>query len=168
MPRWRRPSVLAARQASSRDAPIAHVPEKFTGAPEEGHTRGRIGYRLVRVSSVPDEILGEEVGRLDRDDEVEILRMAGAFRLVRSPSGIEGWIHKTTLSSEFAGDEEMAEAEPAGGDVPSDWSPFGRMPSDQADPQRAGADEAPNLAKKAGRRSRAPSPAGTPAKSAQT
>ena len=98
MPRWRRPSLQTARKAPSRGVEIAHVPVAFTDGASNVERR-RIRYRLVRVSSIPDEIMGEEVARLDRGDEVELIRSAGAYWLVRTPYGDEGWVHQMTLES---------------------------------------------------------------------
>ena len=98
MPRWRRPSVQSARKASSRGVELPHVPVAFKDGASNVERR-RIRYRLVRVSSIPDEIMGEEVARLDRGDEVELIRSAGAYWLVRTPLGEEGWVHQMTLES---------------------------------------------------------------------
>ncbi len=98
IPRWRRPSLQAARQAPSRGLELPHAAVGFGDSPVEGVERRRVGYRLVRVASIPDELAGDEVARLDRGDEVELIRSAGAYWLVRTPSGAEGWIHQETLS----------------------------------------------------------------------
>ncbi|HYM82738.1 MAG TPA: SH3 domain-containing protein, partial [Candidatus Dormibacteraeota bacterium] len=98
IPRWRRPSVRAARQVSERGIPIEHVPVRFREDVGAGVDRRRVTYRLVRVGTEPDEFAGEEVGRVDRGDEVEVLRESGGYCLIRTPDGIVGWIHRTTLS----------------------------------------------------------------------
>lgn len=98
MPRWRRPSVQKARKAPSRGIELPHVPVAFTESATDVERR-RIRYRLVRVSSIPDEIMGEEVARLDRGDEVELIRSAGAYWLVKTPYGDEGWVHQMTLET---------------------------------------------------------------------
>ena len=97
MPRWRRPSVQKARK-ESRGGEVAYVPAAFTDSEPTGERR-RVRYRLVRMSSIPDEIMGEEVARLDRGDEVELIRSAGAYWLVRTPYGDEGWVHQMTLET---------------------------------------------------------------------
>ena len=43
--------------------------------------------------------MGEEVARLDRGDEVELIRSEGSYWLVRTPYGEEGWVHQMTLES---------------------------------------------------------------------
>ncbi len=112
MPRWRRPSVQAARKASSRGPEMPHVPVAFREEASAGVVRARVGYRLVRVTSIPDELLGDEVGRLDRGDQVEILESSGVYRRVRAADGTEGWIHKMTLSNDLDDPDE--------GDYPED------------------------------------------------
>lgn len=109
VPRWRRASVRAVRASSSRGPIPEHVAALFTAPPADNAVRRRIGYRVVRVSSTPDELLGEEIAQLDRGDEVEIMRAQGAYRLVRLPNGAQGWIHKMTLANEEAPDLEPEE-----------------------------------------------------------
>jgi hypothetical protein len=97
IPRWRRPSVRAARQLSERDVPVEHVALLFQAPPQEGEDRRRVVYRLVRIGTQPDEFDGDEVGRLDRGDEVEVLGEQAGYCLVRTPLGTIGWVHRTTL-----------------------------------------------------------------------
>jgi hypothetical protein len=96
MPRWRRPSLQAARKSSSRDIP-EHVPMVFATPAEETEERARVTYRLVRVYDQPDEVRGTEVAWLDRGDEVDVVARQGSYTFVRTPSGAQGWVHKTTL-----------------------------------------------------------------------
>jgi hypothetical protein len=51
---------------------------------------------MVRLSDSPDEILGQEIGRLDQGDEVGC-RASGLYWKVRTPLGEIGWVHKMTL-----------------------------------------------------------------------
>ncbi len=97
IPRWRRPSLRAARQLSERDVPIEHMPLLFRSAPDADADRRQVVYRLVRMGTEPDEFAGEEVGRLDRGDEVEVLREEAGYCLVRTPLDAVGWVHRTTL-----------------------------------------------------------------------
>jgi hypothetical protein len=115
LPRWRRPSVQSARKTSSRGVELPHVAVSFKDGATDVERR-RIRYRLVRVSSIPDEIMGEEVARLDRGDEVELLRSAGAYWLVRTPYGAEGWVHQMTLESGTPDPDDDAPID----DVPED------------------------------------------------
>jgi len=97
IPRWRRPSVQAARKASSIDvSPVQH-PLAFPTPPKPHIGRARIGYRMVRVSSEPDELRGEEIARVDRGDEVEVMREEAGYLFVCTPGGAMGWIHRTTV-----------------------------------------------------------------------
>jgi hypothetical protein len=96
MPRWRRPSLQAARKSSTRDIPD-HVPLVFTAPAEATEERARVSYRLVRVYDQPDEVRGLEVAWLDRGDEVDVVAEQGSYTFVRTPSGAAGWVHRTTL-----------------------------------------------------------------------
>ena len=98
MPRWRRPSVQKARK-ESRGGEVAYVPAAFTDGEPAGERR-RVRYRLVRMSSIPDEIMGEEVARLDRGDEVELIRSEGSYLLVRTPYDEECLVHQITFESD--------------------------------------------------------------------
>jgi hypothetical protein len=106
IPRWRRPSL---RQARAREIRVGYasppVPITFHAKDTTGLERRIVRYRLVRLSSIPDEIMGDEVGRLDSGDEVDVVRSAGEYVLVRTPHGAEGWVHRMTL-----GGTEAAEA----------------------------------------------------------
>ncbi len=97
IPRWRRPSVKAARQTSDRSAPVSRAALRFREPAASGTVRAIVGYRLVRVSSEPDEVASDEVGRVDRGDEVEIMHEEGSYVLIRTPDDTVGWVHRTTL-----------------------------------------------------------------------
>jgi hypothetical protein len=100
LPRWRRPSLLEARRADPiRDAtpaPRLSFDQGLVG-PLDGHERRLIRYRVVRMLDAPDELRGSEVGYLDRGDEVQLVEKYGAYWLVLSPDGQQGWIHNMTL-----------------------------------------------------------------------
>lgn len=98
IPRWRRPSVQAARQ-SGRAPAIVSLPVRFTTPARPGEDRRIVGYRLVRVGDSPDEVRSVELGRLDRDDEVEVLEATANWARVRRPDGLEGWVLAQTVSS---------------------------------------------------------------------
>jgi hypothetical protein len=97
IPRWRRPSLREARRRSERDPGVEAFPLVFTAPAKADVERRRVAYRLVRLGSEPDEVLGQELGRLDRGDEVDVLDARGAYVLVATPDGAVGWIHRTTL-----------------------------------------------------------------------
>jgi hypothetical protein len=117
IPRWRRPSLRAARGVADRSGPIEHVPVRFGRSTVPGGPRRRVGYRLVRMSTEPDELRGAEVGRLDRGDEVEVLREEASYVLVLTPDETIGWVHRTTLE-EAAGSSEPDEPSGPGASSP--------------------------------------------------
>lgn len=112
MPRWRRPSLLQARKADpirdSTPAPRLTFDQGLVG-PLDGRERKLVRYRVVRLLDSPDELRGQEVGYLDQGDEVQLLEKYGAFWLVRSPDGQQGWLHKMTLGEVFEEDAPPSE-----------------------------------------------------------
>lgn len=124
MPRWRRPSLQAARKASTRDIPD-HVPMMFAAPADAAIRRARVTYRLVRAYDQPDEIRGVEVAWLDRGDEVEIVAEQGRYAFVRTPNGAAGWVHRTTITEineEQVAEEAKWERLEPGDDDPPSWS----------------------------------------------
>ena len=100
MPRWRRPSLIQARKTDPiRDAtPAARLTfDHGLVGPLDGGERRVIRYRVVRLLDAPDELRGAEIGYLDQGDEVQLLEKYGAYRLVLTPDGQQGWLHKMTL-----------------------------------------------------------------------
>jgi hypothetical protein len=99
LPRWRRPSLLAARKSDPIRNGAEHVNLTFDlqGAPTAGGERQVVRYRLVRLLDRPDEILGQAVDSLDEGDEVEVLERHGTYRRVVTPDGRQGWLHRMTL-----------------------------------------------------------------------
>ena len=59
----------------------------FEKPPAKGVERATVGYHQVRISSKPDALRSEELGRLDRGDEVEIVDSYEGFLQVRTPDG---------------------------------------------------------------------------------
>ena len=119
LPRWRRPSLLQARKADPiRDAtpvPRLTFDDGLLG-PLDGHERRVIRFRVVRLLDSPDELRGSEIGYLDQGDEVQLLEQYGAYWLVLSPDGQQGWLHKMVLGDLI--DEE----------APSQEGPVATMP----------------------------------------
>ena len=95
IPRWRRPSLQAARQSHWAEEGT-RVPQRFPAGAPAGDRR-IVAYRLVLVSDRPDDRDAVELGRVDRGDEVELLQRDKGFALVRAPDGLEGWIDASTL-----------------------------------------------------------------------
>lgn len=100
MPRWRRPSLMAARKADPlRQAAASYSLTFETGEvdPRAGYERRRIRYRLVHLLDQPDELRSTEIGMLDAGDEVQLIEKSGAYWHVLCPDGREGWVHQMTL-----------------------------------------------------------------------
>jgi hypothetical protein len=119
MPRWRRPSLIQARKADpirdSMPASRLTFDEGLVG-PLDGRERRVIRYRVVRLLDSPDELRGVEIGFLDHGDEVQLIEKYGAYWLVLSPDGQQGWLHKMTLG-------EIVDA-----DAPATDGPTATMP----------------------------------------
>jgi hypothetical protein len=97
MPRWRRPSLLAARHSDpTHMAPVHRMPMTFGSASAELDLRV-VRYAVVPVLDRPDEVLGLQVGDLASGDEVQVVSTSGAFIEVLCPNGDQGWVHRTTL-----------------------------------------------------------------------
>jgi hypothetical protein len=121
MPRWRRPSVQAARK-SDPNSYVASAHMSFdTGLVSaiEGHERRIIRYRVVRLLDAPDELRSTDIGQLDQGDEVQLLERSGAYWKVLCPDGRQGWLHKMTLG-EVVRDEAPAPAQSWSADVDDD------------------------------------------------
>jgi hypothetical protein len=101
VPRWRRASLLEARKADPTRAPLGPVVSLTfaSGAvtPVAGHECRTIRYRVVRLLDRPDELLAQEVGVLDQNDEVQLLERSGPYWRVLCPDGRQGWLHRMTL-----------------------------------------------------------------------
>ena len=111
IPRWRRPSLIAARKASMVADPSMIAAERLTFArtdlePDVERERRWIRYRMVRLSDGPDELMSAEIGRLDAGDEVELLERSGAYWQVRTPTGHVGWVHRMTLGDVVAAESD--------------------------------------------------------------
>ena len=108
MPRWRRPSLIQARKADPiRDmAPAARLTfdQGLVGPLDDGRERKVVRYRVVRLLDSPDELRGQEIGYLDQGDEVQLLEKYGAYWLVLSPDGQQGWLHKMVLGDVYEDD----------------------------------------------------------------
>ncbi len=114
LPRWRRPSLLAARRADpargAPEPPRTHL--AFRDPAAAGIERRVVRYRIVRLLDRPDEVAGRTVGSLDEGDEVAVVEQSGLYRCVQTPDGRLGWLHKMTLGDLVAA--------PVGADEPID------------------------------------------------
>jgi hypothetical protein len=110
IPRWRRPSLQAARTHDERRSVEPAAQLAFREPTATGSERRRVRYRIVRMSDAPDEVRSKEIGQLEMNDEVEVLERYARFVMVRTPLGTEGWLHITTLGPPLGPDgEELPE-----------------------------------------------------------
>jgi hypothetical protein len=134
MPRWRRPSLKEARFASER-LPSAPAPSlAFAAAAAGGAERRYIRYDLVRLGDVPDEIKSREVGQLQANDQVEVVERRGNWVLVRTPLGVEGWLHRTTLGDVVGAAEPLDAGQAADTDGASPLDAVTRARTATAEP----------------------------------
>ena len=72
-----------------------------TPAPDGRRSASRrvVAYRLVFVSDRPTDNEAVELGRLDRGDHVDLLRLENGYALVKSPDGLRGWVDASTLET---------------------------------------------------------------------
>ena len=97
MPRWRRPSLLAARHSDpTREAPVHRMPMLFGDVSAELDLRV-VRYAMVPVLDRPDEVLGLQISDLASGDEVQVMNTSGAYIEILCPNGDQGWVHRTTL-----------------------------------------------------------------------
>lgn len=133
MPRWRRPSLLEARRTDPiRDttpAPRLTFDRGLVG-PLDGRERRVIRYRVVRLLDSPDELRGAELGYLDRGDEVQLLEKHGAYWLVLSPDGQQGWLHKMTLGDIVGADAPVPDGPVATMPIAADSWTMGEADTD--------------------------------------
>ncbi len=98
MPRWRRPSLLAARRADpTRVARVERAALRFGPSAEPSPNRRVVRYAVVSILDRPDEVLGRQISDLTSGDEVEVLDSGGPFWEVLCPDGLRGYVHRTTL-----------------------------------------------------------------------
>lgn len=98
LPRWLRPSLRLQRQSGDLGLlPLPAEPVRFDRPAPAGVDRRTIAYRLVRLSDGPDDLRTNELARLDRGDEVEVLGGQGGFLKVRTPQGLEGWVPRVVI-----------------------------------------------------------------------
>lgn len=98
MPRWRRPSLLAARKADPlRVARVERTPMRFGLTADPSPNRRIVRYAVVALLDRPDEVLGRQVADLMSGDEVEVIDNGSSFWEVLCPDGHRGWVHRTTL-----------------------------------------------------------------------
>jgi hypothetical protein len=100
MPRWRRPSLMAARHEDpNRRDQRQRAPMRFRAdtAPTTAELR-LIRYAVVPLLDRPDEVLGLQIADLVAGDEVQVVEATGAYWEIVTPDGERGWLHRTTLA----------------------------------------------------------------------
>jgi hypothetical protein len=98
LPRWRRPSLIAARKADPlRVSNTERAPMRFSPGPDSSPARRIVRYAVVALLDRPDEVMGRQISDLLAGDEVEVLDSAGSFWQILCPDGLRGWVHRTTL-----------------------------------------------------------------------
>jgi hypothetical protein len=69
----------------------------FAAGAAAGVDRKTISYRFVRLSDGPDDLRSREIGRLDRGDEVEVVGEQDGMLLVRTATGLTGWVPRVVI-----------------------------------------------------------------------
>jgi SH3-like domain-containing protein len=70
---------------------------RFASPPAPQVERRTVSYRQVRVGDGPDALGSLELGRLKQGDEVDVIEWRDGAALVRTPDGLQGWIHGATI-----------------------------------------------------------------------
>jgi hypothetical protein len=99
MPRWRRPSLLAARHGDPGRREVAERPiMRFRPdlAPTTAELRV-VRYAVVPLLDRPDEVLGRHLIDLIAGDEVQVIETSSAYWEIVCADGERGFVHRTTL-----------------------------------------------------------------------
>ena len=98
IPRWRRPSVVAARYGLSAGAQRSG---RQAFEPAEAPTADRlvVRYDAVPLVEEPDDVHGRTIDELSAGDEVEVVDRQSLWIHVRTPAGRVGWVPAMTLAT---------------------------------------------------------------------
>ena len=99
MPRWRRPSLLAARHGEPGRREVAERPV-MRFSPDVAPTTAElriVRYAVVPLLDRPDEVLGLHLIDLIAGDEVQVIETSSAYWEVVCADGERGFVHRTTL-----------------------------------------------------------------------
>jgi hypothetical protein len=99
MPRWRRPSLLAARHGEPGRREVAErAVMRFRPdvAPTTAELR-IVRYAVVPLLDRPDEVLGMHLIDLIAGDEVQVIETSSAYWEIVTADGERGFVHRTTL-----------------------------------------------------------------------
>jgi hypothetical protein len=109
IPRWRRPSVAAARFETDnsnavRAASAATVPPPrprlaFAESIDKQAERMLVRYDNVPLLEQPDEAFGRILEELQSGDEVEVIERDSLWAHVRAPTGVAGWTPVMTVTA---------------------------------------------------------------------
>jgi hypothetical protein len=109
IPRWRRPSVAAARfetdnsnavRAASAGTVLPPRPRlAFAEAIDKRAERMLVRYDNVPLLEQPDEAFGRILEELQSGDEVEIIERDSLWAHVRAPTGVAGWTPVMTVTA---------------------------------------------------------------------
>lgn len=100
IPRWRRPSVTAARFGLSSPVAGRSGRRAFADEPSDDQPAERLVVRYDGVPLVdgPDDVHGRTIDELDAGDEVEVVEREDVWIHVRTPAGRSGWVPAMTLA----------------------------------------------------------------------
>jgi hypothetical protein len=99
MPRWRRPSLLAARHGEPGRREVAERAVMHFSpdvAPTTAELRV-VRYAVVPLLDRPDEVLGLHLMDLIAGDEVQVIEASSAYWEIVCADGERGFVHRTTL-----------------------------------------------------------------------
>lgn len=96
-PPWLRRARPGDRLGGSDADVQARVPARFATPARPGAERHVITYRWVRLSDGPDERASNEMLRLDRGDEIEVIGEYEGALHVRTSDGLEGWVPRVVI-----------------------------------------------------------------------
>jgi hypothetical protein len=109
IPRWRRPSVAAARfetdnsnavrAATAATIPPARPRLAFADSTDAMAERMLVRYDNVPLLEQPDEAFGRILEELQSGDEVEIIESDSLWAHVRAPTGVTGWTPVMTVTA---------------------------------------------------------------------
>ena len=106
VPRWRRPSLIAARyetdniraiRAAEPAAVLRARPARLFAEPTEVLGERMVVRYGVQLLNRPDEPFGRIMGDLANGDQVEVLEQGDIWSNVITPSGAAGWVPTATL-----------------------------------------------------------------------
>jgi hypothetical protein len=96
-PPWLRRVRPGDRLGGSDADIVARSPARFAIPARPGVERHLITYRWVRLSDGPDERASNELSRLDRGDEIEVIGEYEGSLHVRTSDGLEGWVPRVVI-----------------------------------------------------------------------